>query len=260
MASLSINTFSVNSQQEFHNPKTLKQKIYNNVLKPYNLIDSQKPLSLNSNLQPLSELHMPPKPVHLSTRYSQLSILRKPNSICSPINCSFSPLKKLSTFCAEKVLILLVGSLVFIGCLATRPVIALPVQQKSSYSENMEERKGTQNGKSDDEKMYAKLLEGNPRNVEALKVVLNEKMRKGKTKEAVQYVERLIDVQPEEVEWRLLQALCYEMMGQLSKSKRLFKEILAQRPLLVRALHVWSLSHFPPSHFICCSFQNACIG
>lgn len=167
---------------------------------------------------------------HLPNFYSQLPILPKPTSI-------LSPLKIFSTFCTEKIAVLLVGSFVFLRCLCTRPVVALPAQQQSSNSENVEEKRETQNGKSDDEEMYAKLLEENPRNVEALKVVLYENMRKGKTKEAVEYVERLIEAQPGEVEWRLLQALCYEMMGQFSKAKRLFKEILAKRPLLLRALH-----------------------
>ncbi|PKI79324.1 hypothetical protein CRG98_000269 [Punica granatum] len=62
-------------------------------------------------------------------------------------------------------------------------------------------------------------------------------MRRGKTKEAVKYVEKLIDAEPFEVEWRLLQALCYETMGQLSTAKRLLKEILEEKPLLLRALH-----------------------
>ncbi|KAK9272149.1 hypothetical protein L1049_002520 [Liquidambar formosana] len=122
------------------------------------------------------------------------------------------------------------------GCLRTRPFIALPAQA-SSVSENTEERRDTQNGKCEDEEMYVRLLEKNPRDVEALKVVLYGKMRKGKTKEAVEYVERLIDIEPEEVEWRLLQALCYETMGQLSKARRFFKEILEERPLNPRALH-----------------------
>lgn len=107
-------------------------------------------------------------------------------------------------------------------CCYNKPVLAL----------------GTQKSESQKEEMYEKLLEGNSRDVEALKVVFHEKMGKGKTKEAVLYVERLIDVEPGEVEWRLLQALCYEMMGQFSKAKRLFKDILAKRPLLLRALHV----------------------
>ncbi|CAN6442256.1 unnamed protein product [Victoria cruziana] len=62
-------------------------------------------------------------------------------------------------------------------------------------------------------------------------------MRSGKTKEAIKYVERLIEVQPDEVEWKLIQALSYELLGQLSKAKRLFKKILEERPLNLRALH-----------------------
>lgn len=100
----------------------------------------------------------------------------------------------------------------------------------------------TQEGDSEEEVMCMKLLEKNPRDVDALKTIVNVKMRKGKTKEALKYVEKLIKVQPREMEWRLLEALCYEMMGQLSKAKRLFKEILKQKPLLLRALHVWFLN------------------
>ncbi|XP_028112457.1 protein SLOW GREEN 1, chloroplastic isoform X2 [Camellia sinensis] len=228
-SSSSINTFSFNSQPDLHNPKPLKHTTMFN--RPYNPRHTPKPLSLFSNLQPISRLHMSLKTHHhLPNFYSQLPILPKPTSI-------LSPLKIFSTFYTEKIAVLLVGSFVFLGCLCTRPVVALPAQQQSSNSENVEEERETQNGKSDDEEMYAKLLEENPRNVEALKVVLYENMRKGKTKEAVEYVERLIEAQPGEVEWRLLQALCYEMMGQFSKAKRLFKEILAKRPLLLRALH-----------------------
>ncbi|OVA08119.1 Tetratricopeptide repeat-containing domain [Macleaya cordata] len=125
------------------------------------------------------------------------------------------------------------------GRFSCRPALALPTEQTSSSSATMKEMKDTQNEKSDDddEEMYLKILEKNPRDVEALKVVLYRKMRGGKTKEAVKYVERLIEIEPDEVEWRLLQALSYEMIGHLSKAKRLFKDILEDRPLLLRALH-----------------------
>lgn len=122
------------------------------------------------------------------------------------------------------------------GCLKSRPVLAQPVQE----SDRVEEKKGSRLGGSSDseeEVMCVKLLQENPRDVEALKMVVNVKMKKGKTSEAVEYVERLIELQPNEMEWRLLQALCYEMMGNLSKAKSLFKNILKQKPLLLRALH-----------------------
>ncbi|KAJ1429749.1 Tetratricopeptide-like helical domain superfamily [Sesbania bispinosa] len=101
----------------------------------------------------------------------------------------------------------------------------------------LEEKVKPMEGKSEEEEMYEKILEKDPRNVEALKVILFGKIRRGKSKEAVKFVESLIDVEPNEVEWRLLLALCYETMGHLSKAKRLFREILGKRPLLVRALH-----------------------
>lgn len=114
--------------------------------------------------------------------------------------------------------------------------MALPAHM-GRYSSNVEQKRDAQDSESEHDDMYAKILEKDPRNVEALKVVLYGKMRRGKTKEAVEYVERLIDIEPDEVEWRLLQALSYEIMGHLSKAKRLFKEILKERPLLLRALH-----------------------
>lgn len=127
------------------------------------------------------------------------------------------------------------------GSLGVRPVVALSISKESSQSqsESVDEEIEAQNGESEAEEMYVKLVEQDPRNVEALKMVVNLKMKNRNTKEAVGYVERLIKVQPDELEWRLLQALCYEMMGQLGMAKKLFKDILKQRPLLLRALHVW---------------------
>lgn len=86
--------------------------------------------------------------------------------------------------------------------------------------------------------MFEKVLESEPENMEAMKAVLYKKMRRGKPEDAVKYVEKLIKLEPREVEWKLLEALCYETMGQLSKAKRLFKDILRDNPLLIRALHV----------------------
>lgn len=97
-------------------------------------------------------------------------------------------------------------------------------------------------GKSEEEEMYEKILEKDSRNVEALKVIVYGKIRRGKCNEAVKFVESLIDLEPNEVEWKLLLALCYETMGELSKAKTLFREILEKMPLLVRALHVRFLS------------------
>ncbi|KAK9678701.1 hypothetical protein RND81_11G228000 [Saponaria officinalis] len=138
--------------------------------------------------------------------------------------------KKVSNFLAENAVKLLFGSVILVGSFNCS--YALASQKKGVlFEEKIEENV------EDDEEVYVKLLQNDPKNVDFLKIVVNLKMRKGKTKEAVKYVETLIEIEPNQVEWRLLQAFCYELMGQLTKSKRLFKEILKGSPLLLRALH-----------------------
>ena len=215
----SINFFSPCSPpSQFQNLKSSKNCNFSTSLKP--LLCSMYPLKIHKLRISSNICSKPPFP-------------QIPTSSISKTN------NKFTDFLSGKVLVSLVGAFIFIGSfgLNTRRSLALPVQT-SGGSVNLEGKRDAQMGKSEDEEMYEKVLEKEPRNVEALKVVLHGKMRRGQTKEAVKYVERLIDIHPEEVEWRLLEALCYEMMGQLNKAKRMFNEILKERPLLLRALHV----------------------
>ncbi|CAH9123220.1 unnamed protein product [Cuscuta epithymum] len=159
-----------------------------------------------------------------------------PTSKPALANCSLTPKERISKLLSEKLAIFIFGSFILLGSFKVRPAVAQPIQQSSSGVEAAEENTEAQVGETE-ETLYLNLLEKDPKNVEALKMIINIMMKKGKTKEAVKYVEMLIEVQPREIEWRLLQALCYEIMGQLSKAKRLFKEILKQNPLSLRALH-----------------------
>ncbi|CAN1143862.1 protein SLOW GREEN 1, chloroplastic, partial [Linum perenne] len=159
-----------------------------------------------------------------SSSSSILKLCRVPDAPTS----NFTRIKALiSASLARKCLVFFVGAFVFVGSLGvSSPRLSLAVPAQTADASEIES-----------EEMYEKLLETEPRNVNALKTVVYGKMRRGRNGEAVQYVKRLIDIEPDEVEWRLLEALCFEMMGQLSKAKRLFKEILKERPLLIRALH-----------------------
>lgn len=139
----------------------------------------------------------------------------------------------------------LIGSFLLSGCFSKRAALAEAAPSVSSDVVLEEKVKSAEEKNEEEEEMWEKVLEKDPKNVEALKVALYGKIRRGKSKEAVKFVEDLIAAEPKEVEWRLLLALCYETMGQLSKAKRLFREILKKRPLLLRALHVcFSLSLF----------------
>ncbi|TYI57028.1 hypothetical protein E1A91_D11G251500v1 [Gossypium mustelinum] len=190
----------------------------------------------------------PPKPSpHCSPLHSNqiISLSKQPGFILPTTPLPFSqpnslvslPRHSFSILYRKKVVVFLVGSFIFLGCFNAKPCLALPAQATTSSRVNLEGKNETQKRKSEEEERYEKILEKEPRNVDALKVLLYGKIRRGKTQEAVECVEKLIDIEPDEVEWRLLQALCYEMVGQLSKAKRLFKEILEETPLLLRALH-----------------------
>ncbi|XP_034689317.1 protein SLOW GREEN 1, chloroplastic [Vitis riparia] len=226
MGSSSITTFSLHYQPKSHLFRSSKPV-------SFNPLDLHRSLSLPYHS---TKLHISPKPSYISTPFSQFHVPRIPTSNFSRIANHLIPKEEIFKFFSEKVVVFLVGSVIFMWCLGARPAMALPAHM-GRYSSNVEQKRDAQDSESEHDDMYAKVLEKDPRNVEALKVVLYGKMRRGKTKEAVEYVERLIDIEPDEVEWRLLQALSYEIMGHLSKAKRLFKEILKERPLLLRALH-----------------------
>lgn len=209
----SIKTLSLH----LHLPRTLNPNASQHSLTPNKL----KPVTLSIQKHPIHSQS-------ITAHFSQ-----------TPISCLPSNNKFLQSL-KEKGIIFLVGSFIFFtgfGFNAKPSLASLPTEMSES-GERSEETN------SEEEMMYERLLETEPRNVEALKMVVNEKMGKGKADEAVEYVERLIDIQPNEVEWRLLQALCYELMGHLSKAKRLFKDILKKRPLLLRALHVCLFLYF----------------
>ncbi|KAK6150537.1 hypothetical protein DH2020_015469 [Rehmannia glutinosa] len=180
------------------------------------------------NLNPFKNHILNSPSSHFQQTVSRPQITSTPISKPSILAFLSPPQKKISNFFVENIAAVLLGSLIFMGCLKSRPVLAQPVQVSEGLNENSD---------SEEELMCVKLLQEDPKNIEALKMVVNVKMRRGKTGEAVEYVEKLIDLQPNEMEWRLLQALCYEMMGNLSKAKSLFKNILKQKPLLLRALH-----------------------
>ena len=55
-----------------------------------------------------------------------------------------------------------------------------------------EEKNEEEKSEEEVEEMWESILEKDPKNVEALKVVLYGKIRKGKSKEAVKFVEDLI--------------------------------------------------------------------
>ncbi|PON58696.1 Signal transduction response regulator [Parasponia andersonii] len=224
--------YSLCSHSSFSKPKLFDPKHgYHKSLKP----SLTKPQVENPFILPIKLLTLS-KPSRIVTHFSKSPALTPPFSNDSKFSFFLSPQKNFHRFFLEKIVGFVFGTVFFIGFFNMRAAYALPAQTSSS-SVNVEEKRDTQRGDIENEELYEEILKKEPKNVEALMVVLYGKMRRGETKEAVKYVERLIKLEPEEVEWKLLLALSYETMGQLTMAKRLFKEILKERPLLLRALH-----------------------
>ncbi|KGN48419.1 protein SLOW GREEN 1, chloroplastic [Cucumis sativus] len=225
MGSTSASTFSVSSQIELPRPPKFSSYNVRALSKcQYNIL--QKNYKLSSQSLFCSHAKIFHSPIH-NTPFSNLSE--------SDIRRFNSPQIKISKYFIEKFVGFLVGSFIFMGCFNVRYVRALPAQ--TSNKNPILAEKAQVPEEDSEEVMWERILEHDPSNVDTLKAVLYGKMRSGKTENAVKYVKRLIDLEPDEVEWRILLALCYEILGELGTAKRLFMEILKQKPLLVRALH-----------------------
>lgn len=217
MASTSITTFSLHSQSQSN----------------FNFNFNHYLLTLNKR----TSISFHPPSTLRATLFSTFTSSLTPSTPSS----NFPQKKTLSKFLTEKIVFFLIGSFLITGSFSKRLAFA-ELNPSANSGSVLEEKEVKEKSEEEEEEMWESVLEKDPRNVEALKVVLYGKIKRGKSTEAVKFVEDLIDVEPNEVEWRLLLALCYEAMGKLSTAKRLFRDILHQNPLLVRALHVMFLA------------------
>uniref|UniRef100_I1PSZ5 Uncharacterized protein n=1 Tax=Oryza glaberrima TaxID=4538 RepID=I1PSZ5_ORYGL len=104
---------------------------------------------------------------------------------------------------------------------------------RQDEEEEVEEKEEEE--EADDEvQMYMEILSRDPGDVDALKCALFAKMRRAEWGGALGFARRLREAEPGEVEWRLMEALLHELKGDLAEAERLFNEVLAEKPLLVR--------------------------
>lgn len=108
---------------------------------------------------------------------------------------------------------------------------------RQDEEEEVEEKEEEEEEADDEVQMYMEILSRDPGDVDALKCALFAKMRRAEWGGALGFARRLREAEPGEVEWRLMEALLHELKGDLAEAERLFNEVLAEKPLLVRALH-----------------------
>ncbi|POO02432.1 N-terminal acetyltransferase A, auxiliary subunit [Trema orientale] len=114
-----------------------------------------------------------------------------------------------------------------------KPAIAAPTAPPSAAVQESSENVSDE----DLERAIEDELSRNPDDVEALRSLMEVRIKANKLQEAVQVLDRLIELQPDDDEWPVLKANLHSYMGELELAKYEFEEILKKDPLRVEAYH-----------------------
>ncbi|KAF8395056.1 hypothetical protein HHK36_018995 [Tetracentron sinense] len=115
-----------------------------------------------------------------------------------------------------------------------KPSFATPLTQPT-----VESTEETTESVSDEEKerTLEEYLYSNSDDVEALRSLMEVKIKARKLQEAIEIIDRLIQIEPSEKEWPLLKAHLHIYSGDVELAKLGFEEILSKDPLFVEAYH-----------------------
>ncbi|KAJ7543284.1 hypothetical protein O6H91_09G031800 [Diphasiastrum complanatum] len=86
------------------------------------------------------------------------------------------------------------------------------------------------------EVVFQAFIEQHPDDVEAHQALLLICMQRGEAGKALPLVEKLIILQPDEIEWKYIRAQALDLVGDMGKARQAFEEILKLEPLSARAL------------------------
>ncbi|CAI9098154.1 OLC1v1034747C1 [Oldenlandia corymbosa var. corymbosa] len=92
-------------------------------------------------------------------------------------------------------------------------------------------------GEEEKEKMLEEHLDSNPSDVEALRSLMEIRIKNNKLQEAILVVDKLIELEPAEVEWPLMKSHLYIYSGDAESAKKGFSEIISNDPFRVEAYH-----------------------
>ncbi|XP_074273007.1 protein SLOW GREEN 1, chloroplastic [Silene latifolia] len=82
----------------------------------------------------------------------------------------------------------------------------------------------------------SKLIESNVEFVENLRSLLHQKLENGEDEEALKILGKLVEAQPNEMEWKFMLARLYNEMGKTQEARNVFEDILSINPLSFEAL------------------------
>ncbi|KAL5546286.1 hypothetical protein UlMin_005973 [Ulmus minor] len=195
-------------------------------------------LSLNPNRpfssKPFSSLRPPPPPAS----FKALSIKsQSPPNSALPLNPKpslFPTLASIASPLLKTTCVAIAAAAFFFARVHHKPAFAASVGP--STVESLEES-GEPASAADQERLIQQQLDRNPDDVDALRSLMEVRIKSHKLTEAVEVLDRLIELEPGEDEWPLLKANIHSYMGELDLAMNEFEEILAKDPLRVEAFH-----------------------
>uniref|UniRef100_A0A7N0RGT4 Chloroplast lumen common family protein n=1 Tax=Kalanchoe fedtschenkoi TaxID=63787 RepID=A0A7N0RGT4_KALFE len=116
--------------------------------------------------------------------------------------------------------------------LGSLPAIAAPISplvMEKEYASGLPDEEKERN--------LEEYLSSHPDDVEALRSLMELKIKNQKLQEAIGVIDRLIQIEPGEKEWPLLKAHLYSYNGEYETARAQFEEVLAKDPLRVEAYH-----------------------
>ncbi|XP_010260033.1 PREDICTED: protein SLOW GREEN 1, chloroplastic-like [Nelumbo nucifera] len=211
-------------------------------------------------MESLAKVHHNHQPLHLSFHrrlslsipVSSISFSKIPSSKPKPKSVQASsaprplnpqqshhselPLEILKPFSSVlKTTCLVIGAGVLFFNRFSKPSYAAPIPTPTVESTSRETTE-TFNGE-EKESTIEEYLESHPDDVEALRSLMEVKIKARKLQEAIAIIDRLIEIEPSEREWPLLKAHLQNYSGDAELAKLGFEEILSKDPLFVEAYH-----------------------
>ncbi|GAA0144804.1 hypothetical protein LIER_05153 [Lithospermum erythrorhizon] len=209
-----IKTIKLESFSQNHEPiKTKKIEYFSQKFAPI------KPIKLES----FSENNAPSKTIKIES-FSENNELNNTNKVES---FSFSHIKT-TLVTAVATTVLLFTRFNFIAKPAFAVAMSPPQMVETKNDIVLDEEK---------EREIEKLLSSNPNDVNALRDLMEIRIKNNKIDEAMSVVDRLIETDPNEIEWSLLKSHLYIYNGDPESAKNRFNEMISKDPLRVEAYH-----------------------
>ncbi|KAL0671406.1 hypothetical protein Bca4012_034110 [Brassica carinata] len=199
-------------------------------------------------MESLGKLHLNQHPIHLSLTQSPPSFPQKPSSL------SFKSFKRASIRAASSSKSSLPSRLLKSTCVTFTAASALflanlhlkpPPAIASPLTPSVESlnHQNVTVSLEEEETSLENHLSSHPDDVSALRSLMEVRIKSRKLLEAIDLINRLIDLEPEEKEWPILKANILSHSGDSESAKNAFEEIISKDPLRVEAYHGLAMAY-----------------